>query len=126
MGLEGGFAGRTNKLVDSCYSFWQGALFPLIHEAFRQKGETGVFLPDSHLWFLPSPLQVYVLLACQHPSGGLRDKPGKSADYYHTCYAISGASACQFSLDEPCVVGDKSNLLARTDVFYNILLEKST
>ena len=23
MRLEGGFQGRTNKLVDSCYSFWQ-------------------------------------------------------------------------------------------------------
>ena len=21
--LEGGFQGRTNKLVDSCYSYWQ-------------------------------------------------------------------------------------------------------
>ena len=22
--------GRTNKLVDGCYSFWQGGLFPLL------------------------------------------------------------------------------------------------
>lgn len=22
--------GRTNKLVDGCYSFWQGGVFPLI------------------------------------------------------------------------------------------------
>nr|GMD56205.1 protein farnesyltransferase subunit beta isoform X2 [Ipomoea batatas] len=22
-GVEGGFQGRTNKLVDGCYSFWQ-------------------------------------------------------------------------------------------------------
>lgn len=28
---EGGFCGRSNKLVDSCYSFWQGAIFPMIH-----------------------------------------------------------------------------------------------
>ena len=26
----GGFDGRTNKLADGCYSFWQGALFPLL------------------------------------------------------------------------------------------------
>lgn len=32
MKLEGGFSGRTNKLVDACYSFWQGAVFPLIHD----------------------------------------------------------------------------------------------
>lgn len=29
--VEGGFCGRSNKLVDSCYSYWQGAVFPLIH-----------------------------------------------------------------------------------------------
>ncbi|VVC91523.1 unnamed protein product [Leptidea sinapis] len=29
MRLEGGFQGRTNKLVDGCYSFWQGAVFPI-------------------------------------------------------------------------------------------------
>jgi len=33
MRLEGGFQGRENKLVDSCYSFWQGALFPILHDA---------------------------------------------------------------------------------------------
>lgn len=29
-GLEGGFQGRTNKLVDGCYSFWQGGALALI------------------------------------------------------------------------------------------------
>ena len=24
--------GRTNKLVDGCYSFWQGGLFPLLQK----------------------------------------------------------------------------------------------
>jgi len=33
MRLEGGFQGRTNKLVDSCYSFWQGGIFPIISSA---------------------------------------------------------------------------------------------
>jgi len=28
--LEGGFQGRTNKLVDSCYSFWQGAALAIV------------------------------------------------------------------------------------------------
>lgn len=27
---EGGFSGRTNKLVDGCYSHWVGACWPLI------------------------------------------------------------------------------------------------
>jgi hypothetical protein len=38
--MEGGFNGRTNKLVDGCYSFWQGGLFPLLQrvapDALRQ------------------------------------------------------------------------------------------
>jgi prenyltransferase beta subunit len=29
---EGGFNGRTNKLVDGCYSFWQGGLFALLQQ----------------------------------------------------------------------------------------------
>ena len=30
MRVEGGFQGRTNKLVDSCYSFWQGSAVALV------------------------------------------------------------------------------------------------
>lgn len=36
MKLEGGFQGRTNKLVDGCYSFWQGGTFgvlPIVNAA---------------------------------------------------------------------------------------------
>mmetsp|Transcript_56157 Transcript_56157/g.130767 ORF Transcript_56157/g.130767 Transcript_56157/m.130767 type:complete len:420 (-) Transcript_56157:68-1327(-) len=125
MAMEGGFQGRTNKLVDSCYSFWQGAIFPLLHEAFRQKGEE-VALPSTHLWFAPNPLQTYVFLACQHHGGGLRDKPGKSADFYHTCYSLSGVASSQYTQDgSSIVIGDPFNQLQRIDVFYNVLLEKS-
>jgi protein farnesyltransferase subunit beta len=34
---EGGFQGRTNKLVDSCYSFWQGAAIALL-EMMKRRG----------------------------------------------------------------------------------------
>jgi protein farnesyltransferase subunit beta len=37
MAFEGGFQGRTNKLVDGCYSFWVGALLPLIQAIQRRK-----------------------------------------------------------------------------------------
>lgn len=37
MAFEGGFQGRTNKLVDGCYSFWVGALLPLIQAVQRQQ-----------------------------------------------------------------------------------------
>merc|ERR1712232_1045082 len=126
MQLEGGFCGRTNKLVDSCYSFWQGALFPLLYEAFRQQGDRAPPLPDRHAWFSPTPLQTYVLLACQHGTGGLRDKPGKSADFYHTCYAISGIASSQYGMDgSSSMVGNPKNELQRIDFYYNVLLERS-
>lgn len=38
MRLEGGFQGRTNKLVDSCYSFWQGAALAIL-ELIREGGD---------------------------------------------------------------------------------------
>lgn len=43
-------------------------------------------------------LQEYVTLVAQAPSGGLRDKPGKPADAYHTCYNLSGDSTAQTKL----------------------------
>ena len=36
MTFEGGFQGRTNKLVDGCYSFWVGALIPMIQAVERR------------------------------------------------------------------------------------------
>lgn len=74
MRLEGGFEGRTNKLVDACYSFWQGGALPLIN-AVLTKQET-VF--NSNYWlFNQEALQEYLLICCQHPHGGFLDKPGK-------------------------------------------------
>lgn len=36
MKFEGGFQGRTNKLVDACYSFWQAGMFPIIHSVLMK------------------------------------------------------------------------------------------
>lgn len=36
--FEGGFQGRTNKLVDGCYSFWQGAVFSVMYANFNLLG----------------------------------------------------------------------------------------
>lgn len=38
MSLEGGFQGRTNKLVDGCYSFWQGGVFPILERYLKSVG----------------------------------------------------------------------------------------
>jgi len=121
MAVEGGFNGRTNKLVDSCYSFWQGAVFPILHHAM---GEKGYKVPEEHFWMSPGPLQAYIMLACQNPTGGLRDKPGKSVDFYHSCYSLSGFAATQYGPGKK-ITALRDNILARTDIFYNINLEYS-
>ncbi|CAA7266680.1 unnamed protein product [Cyclocybe aegerita] len=105
----GGFKGRTNKLVDGCYSWWCGGAFALL-EAL---GVGGIQNADSDevpidsgtgegVWddvddglYNRNALQEYILYAGQHPAGGLRDKPPKNADAYHTLYCLSGLSSAQ-------------------------------
>ncbi|CAG0897339.1 unnamed protein product, partial [Cyprideis torosa] len=94
MCLEGGFSGRCNKLVDGCYSFWVGAIFPILDSLFRHWSVRGVdkrALPDvPYNLFHEDALTEYILGCCQGFGGGLLDKPGKPADMYHTCYTLSG------------------------------------
>ena len=93
MSEEGGFCGRSNKLVDSCYSYWQGAVFPLIHPFLDLKDEGSKILDE---WlFDAEALQNYILNQCQASKGLLRDKPDVVPDFYHTCYALSGLSISQ-------------------------------
>eukprot|EP00898_Chlorokybus_atmophyticus_P004253 jgi/Chlat1/4829/Chrsp31S04867 len=223
--VEGGFQGRTNKLVDGCYSFWQGAIFAILQslkgemetqstnlqqpvleaassvqspkaeqEAIKQAlagpiapalerataaelfseapiarthhqaelhvlsdgQEDNILGDDDDLfwlagqhdadietaavdstpsagseeqhwlttWFDPMALQGYLLLCCQLPEGGLRDKPGKSRDYYHTCYCLSGLSVAQHMSEPPQVLGVSSNLLTATEPLSNIRLDR--
>ncbi|CAK5263324.1 unnamed protein product [Mycena citricolor] len=99
----GGFKGRTNKLVDGCYSWWAGGSFGLLDSI-------GIAVPplptkpesDDEGWddiddslLNRKAIQEYVLFACQHPAGGLRDKPPKHPDAYHTLYCLAGLSAAQ-------------------------------
>ncbi|KAG5354703.1 Protein farnesyltransferase subunit beta [Yarrowia sp. B02] len=83
---EGGFSGRTNKLVDACYAYWVGASLVLINGAVH----AGPSLWDR------KQLAQYVLNCCQQSSGGLRDKPGCKADAYHTNYAACGIAMSQY------------------------------
>ena len=105
MRSEGGFQGRTHKLVDGCYSFWQGAVPALLKQASdgrlgylgeplaaegseeaglgeegKENGSGGRSVgKDLCGWMTYNQrrLQQYILLCCQRPEGGLRDKPGK-------------------------------------------------
>lgn len=40
--------GRTNKLVDGCYSFWQGGLFPLLQTLLPD------YLAQTSIPFMPA------------------------------------------------------------------------
>lgn len=82
---EGGFSGRTNKLVDGCYSHWVGGCWPLIEASLgRPEGpaaETADHLSmqaDESL-FSRNGLIRYILCCGQDMSkrGGMRDKPSK-------------------------------------------------
>ncbi|KAK1440866.1 hypothetical protein QVD17_06698 [Tagetes erecta] len=46
-GVEGGFQGRTNKLVDGCYSFWQGGAAVLIQRLHANTDSTSSELSDD-------------------------------------------------------------------------------
>lgn len=116
MSLEGGFQGRTNKLVDGCYSFWGAGDFPIIKaELYRSFGSDQDYLFDREA------LQEYILLCCQAEYGGLIDKPGKPTDFYHTCYCLSGLSVAQHTIefdDEKAKRLDKNQLGARSLMWY--------
>jgi protein farnesyltransferase subunit beta len=118
--VEGGFQGRTNKLVDSCYSWWQGAVVALLHQRLA--------IGTASLLCSQFALQTYVLVCCQDEQGGLCDKPGKHRDFYHSCYALSGLAAMQWgaaAAGAPAVWGDASvNALPRIDLLHCLRVER--
>ncbi|XP_071706330.1 protein farnesyltransferase subunit beta [Rutidosis leptorrhynchoides] len=171
-GWEGGFQGRTNKLVDGCYSLWQGGAAVLIQRLHAATSEghdecstsselsnsdddddddddegqnsdddqvNSSSIPFDHIqrhtevepFFNSRSLQQYILL-CSQMEGGFRDKPGKSKDYYHTCYCLSGLAAAQYGWskddDSPplphSVVGPYDNLLQPINPLFNIVVER--
>ena len=131
---EGGFAGRTNKLVDCCYGFWQSAVPSLLHAALAATSGSGgggggagggAAVPG----YDRLRLQEYLLCCCQSAGGGLRDKPSKRADFYHTAYGLAGLSVAQHGwsvADERIVLGPPDNLLPPVDACYNVSVHKAS
>ncbi|KAI2636709.1 terpenoid cyclases/protein prenyltransferase alpha-alpha toroid [Xylaria nigripes] len=107
---EGGFSGRTNKLVDGCYSHWVGGCWPLIDAAIQGAAITpsaGFPSPKVDSLYSREGLIRYIFCCGQDQSkrGGMRDKPYTTSDAYHTCYVLNGLSSAQHavhisSLDE--------------------------
>ncbi|SCU90420.1 LAMI_0E01992g1_1 [Lachancea mirantina] len=85
---EKGLSGRSNKLVDGCYSYWIGATSAIL---------------EAHGYgdCINKPqLREYILKCCQSSGRpGLRDKPGKSPDFYHTNYIALGLSITEYSFE---------------------------
>mmetsp|Transcript_6028 Transcript_6028/g.17613 ORF Transcript_6028/g.17613 Transcript_6028/m.17613 type:complete len:522 (+) Transcript_6028:410-1975(+) len=149
MSFEGGFQGRANKLVDGCYSFWQGggtAVLDLCNddryaddphasgikmEEEGEEGESGgddVEEGEDRLSFDRDMLQRYILLCAQDVNGGVRDKPSKPRDFYHSCYNLSGLSVAQNVLapgGRAVVWGDtERNRIGRTHPVFNVRVER--
>ncbi|EEC43233.1 predicted protein, partial [Phaeodactylum tricornutum CCAP 1055/1] len=108
-GFEGGFQGRTNKLVDGCYSFWQGGAASIV---------------SAFLLFDQGMLQRYVLLCAQNVTGGLRDKPSARRDFYHSCYNISGLSVAQQVDSLPDFGHPSESVVHETHPVYNLRTER--
>jgi len=97
---DSGFSGRTNKLVDGCYSHWVGGCWPLLEACLNGSRNSFQKLDsitsDGKLYSREGLIR-YILCCCQDQSkrGGLRDKPSHSSDSYHTCYVLAGFSSAQ-------------------------------
>ena len=85
---EGGLSGRTNKLVDGCYSHWVGGCWPLIEACLNERDDGGPetaaaraqnLHPTQNSLYSRVSLMRYILCCCQDDTncGGMRDKPGK-------------------------------------------------
>lgn len=142
MSYEGGFNGRSNKLVDGCYSFWQGgamAIVSMYHELHQNSNENndGGTMQSSDPWFAGKKvamlfdegmLERYILLCGQEVTGGLRDKPSKRRDFYHSCYCLSGLSVAQSSAEQGDALSFGHERQARvhaTHPVYNMRIERA-
>ena len=87
---EGGFQGRTQKLVDSCYSFWQAAVPSMVVATCLGAGAAGAeaaggAADSAAEWYNRKRLQQWQLCCCQDPRGGLRDKPDRCTPVVPPC-----------------------------------------
>ena len=66
MAIEGGFNGRTNKVVDNCYSFWQGSLFRLFNIATGNKCHIEGKMYDFYYIYIICMLYIGCIINCNY------------------------------------------------------------
>ena len=81
-----GFNGRTNKLGDSCYSYWVGGAARIVGLEF-DRNLLREFLGKVAQQPVIDVYNAYPVFR----GGGFRDREG-GPDYYHTCYSLMGLS----------------------------------
>ena len=131
---SGGLSGRSNKLVDVCYSYWVGSLLVLLN-VFPTATPLDHLDSLSNLYpnvTIHDRLQLYVSMISASPirdqasanyiaqGGGFRDKPNKGADYYHTGYGLSGWSILQNNATKMNLMTTKiEDTLEKISIFHN-------
>ena len=83
MEFSGGFQGRVNKLVDSCYSWWIGSACRIIADHLK--------IPP---FWDEDALTIYTLRSAQDLDGGFRDHQPSRRDAFHTFYGLGGMGVC--------------------------------
>ena len=122
MRFSGGFQGRCNKLVDSCYSFWVGAACEMVGVDFDGERLMEYLLRFSQMNEDDSERTTDKIgkrgKGEKQIGGGWRDKPGVQKDFYHSCYALSGFSAAQHW--GGASVGEHMNGLKKMNAAYGL------
>ena len=61
---------------------------------------------DGEWLYRTEAMQGYTIYCCQNPTGGLKDKPTKGPDPYHTMYSMAGCSIGQHKADYATLYAD--------------------
>lgn len=80
---SGGFAGRANKLPDSCYNWWIGVPARIIAEHLK--------IPP---FWNDTMITQYTIQSSQYLSGGFCDRRPSRPDYFHTLFGFGGFCRC--------------------------------
>ena len=80
MSFPGGFNGRTNKLVDSCYCWWVGSPCRTISEKLK-----------LNPFWNEKAISEFFFRTTQGKNGGFCDRPPSFSDSFHTLWGTSGA-----------------------------------